>query len=293
MTGSISPACVSVSRVPSPSGASSKVTRVGASPPRDRPRPDHAPRRVELEHLGLDPAARRESCPSSCGSARRPAAGSRPSPSASPEIDAASGQRAPRRARPGAAAARRAGRRGSSRVQPPAAGGRAAPARTPRTSAVQSWTTRSGCGLQPVDPPAPFRPPLDDTGVEQHAQVLRDERVREPRRLDEGADRPLAVAESVEQHPPVPLGDRVKRVSGGTEARRILFKRSLKRQARRLDRLASVAPRLGGRPTAASAGTPSGPACCSSSSVPPITRASSSAIASPSPLPDACEPSPR
>ena len=178
-----------------------------------------------------------------------------------------------------------------------AAAGRSRSCQNASYVAVQSWTARSGSGTQPVDPPAALRPPLDDPGVEEHVQMLGDERIREPRRVDECADRLLASRSTSSSTRRFPSAIAWK-ASGPAAARDIagiLFKRSLKRQAQEASTGSrAVVPASSSRSGEGSVSRKTvRPASLSSSRVPPITCASSSAIESPRPLPDAREPSPR
>ena len=66
-------------------------------------------------------------------------------------------------------------------------------------------------GPDPVQPPLPLRPRLDEPGLLEHAQVLRDGRLAEAKPIHEVADRTLAVAEQFEDRQPPWLGQDLER----------------------------------------------------------------------------------
>src|SRR5438045_7998349 len=60
-------------------------------------------------------------------------------------------------------------------------------------------------GPDPVQPPLPLRPRLDEPGLLEHAQVLRDGRLAEAKPIHEVADRPLPIPEQIEDRQPARL----------------------------------------------------------------------------------------
>jgi hypothetical protein len=61
---------------------------------------------------------------------------------------------------------------------------------------------RKRLGPDPVQPPLPLRARLDEPGLREHTQVLRDPRLAKAKPVREIADRPLPVSEQIEDRQP-------------------------------------------------------------------------------------------
>ena len=65
-------------------------------------------------------------------------------------------------------------------------------------------------GTQPVDAALRVHPHVDDAGLAQHPQVLRHRRLADAERGDKVADRPILLAQQIEDAPPVRLSEHVE-----------------------------------------------------------------------------------
>src|SRR6266540_1416226 len=89
------------------------------------------------------------------------------------------------------------------------------PLELPRPFVQRSDALRVGA----VENLAPFAPHVDETDVAQHAQMLGYRGLRQPERVDDGADGPLAKREIVQDLTPPRLGDGVEGVGCGGRPR--------------------------------------------------------------------------